>query len=129
MIPTRRLLGFDDVVRVAKKTKVAVLLLSLLTGCVTTESEKDQQRANASQAAECINREASLIAPTALDLETASLAVIGKCSYFTNFMRRDMLARYPGHRDYIEPRLREVDEIYMAQARLAVARARASRSQ
>jgi hypothetical protein len=104
------------------------MLLVSLAGCVTAESEQDQQRINANQATECINREAGVIAPMALDLETASVVVIGKCSYFTNALRRDRLARYPRHRDYVEPKLREVDELYMAQGRLAVARARASAS-
>jgi hypothetical protein len=35
----------------------------------------------------------------------------------TGALRRDLIARYPGYRDYIEPKVREVDELYLAQAR------------
>ena len=101
-----------------------VALSFLLGACASREEIRQEQDANARQAADCINREAISVAPTALDLDVASATVVARCSAYTGALRRDLTSRYPGHRDYIEPKLREVDELYLAQARLAVMRAR-----
>jgi hypothetical protein len=95
-----------------------------LAGCVSANDRDLEQQTNAREAADCINREAVAIASERADLETAATIVIAKCGAYTQALRRDLLARFPGHRDYIESQLREADELYMAQARLAVARAR-----
>jgi hypothetical protein len=45
---------------------------------------------------------------------------------FTEATRRE-LTKYPGYRDFMAPKLRELDEIFMQRARAAVAIARTFR--
>jgi hypothetical protein len=104
-----------------------LVLLFLLEGCSSVGSSSYERDSNAREASECINREATGVASTPTDLEVASATVIARCSIYTAALRRDLIARYPGYRDYIEPKVREVDEIYLAEARLAVVRARQPR--
>jgi hypothetical protein len=102
------------------------VLLFLLEGCSAGNRSYEQEN-NAHEASECINREAISVASMPTDQEIASATVIARRSIYTGALRRDLIARYPGYRDYIEPKVREVDEIYLAQSRLAVARARQPR--
>ena len=71
--------------------------------------------------------EASIVAPMTVDLETSAAMIIARCNQFTEATRRDLQSRYPGYRDYMAPRLREIDEIYESRARSAVAIARTPR--
>ena len=102
------------------------VLLFLLEGCSSSGNRNEQE--NTSRAAsECIDREASIIAPTNIDLENGAASVVARCSAYTGALRRKLYAEYPGYRDYIAPKLREVDELHLAQASLAIARARQTR--
>lgn len=102
------------------------LILLLLGGCANNERNYEQE-SNSRDASECIEREAALLAKTSMDLENAAITVVAKCDAYTGALRRKLYAQYPGYRDYVASKLREVDEIYLAQARLAVARSRQSR--
>ena len=75
---------------------------------------------------DCFRREAPAIASTKTDLETASTALLARCIGELEAERRAFINLAPGYRDYIEPRLREVEQIRTDQARaeIAVLRAR-----
>jgi hypothetical protein len=103
-----------------------LIVAFLLEGCSSDSSRSSEGASNSRVAAECIVREAKTIAPMKVDLETAASAVIARCSAYTDAIRRSLVARYPGHRDYIETQTREVDALYLEQARRAVAVARTS---
>lgn len=72
----------------------------------------------------CINRQAAEVAHTNVDLDTAAFAVIGRCNTELQAERRAFIERYPGYRDYLELRLRELTAARIDQARRAVAVAR-----
>jgi hypothetical protein len=99
-------------------------LLFMLEGCSSGGKRDHEDDNNSREASECIEREAVMVAPTNIDLEAAAASVVVRCSTYTDALRRKLNGEYPGYRDYIAPKLREVDELYLAQARLAVARAR-----
>jgi hypothetical protein len=63
----------------------------------------------------------------AVNLETAAAMVVARCNQYTEATRRDLQSRFPGYRDYMAPKLREIDEIYADRARMAVAIARTPR--
>lgn len=102
-------------------------LLFLLDGCSSSSNRNYEQENNSRETSECIQREAIIIASTNIDLENAAASVVARCSAYTEALRRKLYAEYPGYRDYIAPKLHEVDELYLAQARLAIARARQPR--
>jgi hypothetical protein len=106
---------------------IYLFLLFLLEGCSSSGNHNYEQENNSREASDCIEREASIIAPTNIDLENAAASVVARCSAYTGALRRKLYAEYPGYRDYIAQKLREVDELYLAQARLAIARARQAR--
>lgn len=98
--------------------------LSVLSACASVQSGNENSANDAALAGACIDREAAEIATRKVDLETAATAVIAKCSTYTEATRRDLIARYPGYRDYMAPKLRELDQVYFDRARRAVALAR-----
>jgi hypothetical protein len=97
----------------------------LLAGCGGNRSVEHTDNSS-SEAVDCINREAVIIAPSKVDLETAATAVVAKCSIYTEATRRKLIQQYPGYRDYMAPKLKELDDTYMDGARRAVAIARTS---
>ena len=109
------------------RISIYLVLLLLLEGCSSNSNQNYEQNNSSQYATECIEREASILARTSIDLENAAASVVARCDAYTGALRRKLYAQYPGHREYIAPKLREVDELYLAQARLAVARARQSR--
>lgn len=106
---------------------LSLLLAAFLAGCASTRSSSES-RTNPSEAGLCIDREAREVAQTKTDLETAALAVIGRCSYYTDAVRRELTDKYPGYRDHIAQTTRQLDELYLSRARSAIAAARANRS-
>src|SRR5260370_38194824 len=98
-----------------------------LAGCGTSRSSDEQAENMRSQASACIEREASIVAPMTVNLETAAAMVIARCTQYTEATRRDLQIRFPGYRDYMAPKLREIDEIYEDRAATAVAIARTPR--
>lgn len=72
-------------------------------------------------ASQCIHREAPSIASTNVDLETATVALLARCRTDLEEERRAFINLAPGYRDYIAPRLRELDETRMNQARSEIA--------
>jgi hypothetical protein len=99
-------------------------MLSLLSACGTRLSNEEGSADNTYLANDCIEREARTVAALKVDIDTAAMAVIAKCSEYTDATRRDLSARFPGYRDYMAPKLRELDQTYLDRARLAVAVAR-----
>lgn len=99
-----------------------VLILSgalILAGC---SARPDTEQADYGAAAtQCIINEARAVASANTDLETAAYAVIARCSSELTAERRVLPNRFPGYRDYMEPRLRELDALRRDQARQAVA--------
>ena len=106
------------------RTSIYILMFLILAGCAAGRQSDEQTANSGSEASACIEREAIRVAPTKVDLETAATAVISICSVYTEATRRDLIARYPGYRDYMAPKLRELDNAYMDHARRAVAVAR-----
>jgi hypothetical protein len=98
-----------------------LVVASVLSGCSSDSNRSSERADNSGEAAECIIREAKTIAPMKIDLETAATAVIARCSAYTDALRRSLVARFPGHRDYIETQTRQVDAMYLEQARRAIA--------
>lgn len=96
----------------------------LLSSCAAIHSENQPTTGATNEAGACIDREAISVAPMKVDLETAATAVIARCSAYTEATRRELISRFPGYRDYMAPKLRELDEAYMERARRAVAIAR-----
>jgi hypothetical protein len=103
---------------------ICFALLIILAGCSSGGDRNYEKENNSREAAECIQREATVLAATSIDLENAATSVVARCDAYTGALRRKLYAEYPGYHDYIAPKLREVDELYLAQARLALARAR-----
>jgi len=106
------------------RSAVIVAFSLLLGACASRAEMREEAEANARQAADCINREAITVAPVASDLDVAAATVVARCGAYTGALRRDLTSKYPGYRDYTEPKLREADELYLAQARLAITRVR-----
>jgi hypothetical protein len=74
----------------------------------------------------CILQEAAVVAPKAVDLDTASYAVIASCDTYINFKRRQLLDKYPGYQDTVRSALRGWDAELLDMARKAVATFRTS---
>lgn len=125
----------NDPIKIPFKHNSEALMLKLiylfiaisLSACGGNQRSNAETRYQANQATTCINQEAIAIAPYPADIETAAVAVIAKCRIYTDATRRDLIARFPGYRDYIEQQVRQIDSIYMDQARQAVALARTAR--
>ena len=92
-------------------------------GCALTNTQESD--AAAAAARECIRSQIPLVATTNTDLETATEAVLGRCSAQINAERQAFIGRFPGYRDYIEVRWREVDRVRREEVRKAIAVLRA----
>ena len=96
-----------------------------LSGCRPRISS-EQRQSYSDMASECIQREATIIAHTKVDLETAATAVLARCNSELAAERNYLPTLYPGYRDYMEPRLRELDTVRIDQARKRIALLRTS---
>ena len=111
-----------------KTMRIACALLlgcALFAGCARVSNEEVKVARNAALA--CIEREAAILAMTNLDLDTAARATLGRCRAELEAERDSFIDQYPGYRDYIEPKLRELSAIRLDQARMRIASARAAR--
>ena len=85
--------------------QIAVCLV--LAGCGPRISNEERQ-IYSDAARDCIQREAVAVAALNVDLETAATAVLGRCHSALAAERNSFIAMYPGYRDVVEPRLREL---------------------
>jgi len=102
-----------------------LLACVLFAGCARVSNEQIEAAQDGVRV--CIERESAALAPTNLDLDTAAMATLGRCGAELEAERRSFIDRYPGYRNYIEPKLRELSAVRLDQARTSIALARAAR--
>jgi hypothetical protein len=95
-------------------------LCLLLCACANQERGRAVSLAGGA-ARECIQREATSVASTKTDLETAATAALARCSAEREAERRAFFALGPGYRDVIDPHVREVEAMQMDFARKLIA--------
>ena len=99
-----------------------ILVCSLLAGCAGAQRGPSPEGQAAS---DCMLREGPEVARTPTDLDTASYALLARCAAELNGEKQAIINRYPGYRDYIQPRLRQFDEMRLDLARQTIATMRA----
>ena len=82
---------------------VAGALALMLAACGSSQQAAQQTAqidAVSAAAADCVARETQAIAPQPIDLETATLAVLGRCDY-PGVIERSFAAKFPTERQFI----------------------------
>jgi hypothetical protein len=97
----------------------ALFAAAVLVGCQTNRGAETDALSAAST--DCLRREAKVIAPKAVDLETAALGVLARCHAETTAEDNSFSAEYPGSRIEIRPYLAKMDAARLEGVRRMVA--------
>jgi hypothetical protein len=95
------------------------LAAAVLVGCQT--NRRAETDALSAAFTECFRREAKLVAPKAVDLETAVVGVLARCNAETVAEDNAFMAEYPGSKVEIRPYLAKLDAARFERARRMVA--------
>ena len=69
----------------------------------------------------CIRREAEIVAPKQVDLETAAIAVMARCTSEIRAEEQAFFNKYPGYQDFVQGKLRELNSDRLSQTRSIIA--------
>jgi len=101
------------------KLGAVVFAASLLGGCQTNRRAETDALGTAST--DCLRREAKVVAPKAVDLETAALGVLARCHAETTAEDNSFSAEYPGSKIEIRPYLAKMEAARLEGVRRMVA--------
>jgi len=106
-------------------TRFALALsLPLICACGSQQQQGLQTAALSDAATNCIRREAVGIAPKAVDLDTATTAIMARCNAELWAEEKAFMTKYPGFQDSAREHFKRVSAARLDQARSAVALAR-----